>query len=281
MKLDLNFGGLTKLRDWWKQVYNNFNLIEKDCNEIRKIADDACTKEEARQYVAEFAKASPEYMEAINNFSKLYEENGSSIAALESLLGDRLRYYNHTSEFDADTANDDSVHFCRGTTLNTPTLGQGILLNVNSAFKLWITSDGKSYNKTIGNEWKESGDKELIQNITNSINILQTSKSEVVFGVYQGDGAEERIINLGFTPAAVELYPRDGRQYSDFWYYGGFAIKGFSCGFSTSTKWFEIVDNGFKVSKPTLGGSAAAHCNETGTTYYFTAYKNGSIMQIT
>ena len=38
MKLDLNFSAMSRLRDWWKQVYNNFETIETECTTTREIA---------------------------------------------------------------------------------------------------------------------------------------------------------------------------------------------------------------------------------------------------
>ena len=98
MKLDLNFNKSTKLRDWWKQVYNNFKIIESECSETRVIAESALTSEEAREYMTEFINSTPENMAAIEAFTALLEKHGDSTAALEEVFSDRLRYYAHDSE---------------------------------------------------------------------------------------------------------------------------------------------------------------------------------------
>lgn len=81
-------------------------------------------------------------------------------------------------------------------------------------------------------------------NINNNFTEIDQSIEEIskniVVGTYTGDGAEERQINLGFEPAAVEIYTLDklsvvlseehelplGTQESDNYYVGdGYSIK--------------------------------------------------------
>ena len=90
MKLDLNFTALTKLKDWWVQVQNNFRTIETECTATRTLAENACTPEQAQEYLAELVGSNAEYMAAITAFKDLYESSGSSTEALETLFGERV-----------------------------------------------------------------------------------------------------------------------------------------------------------------------------------------------
>lgn len=136
----------------------------------------------------------------------------------------------------------------------------------------------------------------LIVDFINSY-VDKTENEKTVFGVYTGDGTAERTINLGFRPTAVEVYTEKGVQESDGFRYGGLAFDGkpcYSCkdwkgldGKETPAdyKIIEICDNGFKVSYELKGnntyGNVHSLTNENNTIYYFTAYKNGEIMNIT
>lgn len=280
MKLDLNFNSLTKLREWWKQVYNNFGIIEKECTETRKIADAACTKDEVEAYVAEFVGSSDEYMNAIEAFSALYQENQSSVTALEEIFGDRLRYYSQETEFDADTAADDAIYFCKSGTLNTPTSEVGILLSTSNAFQFWIAKNGDTYYRIKGEtEWTLTKQTVLdtLSDLDDEIRAMKTTKSEVVFGTYTGNGSSERFIELGFTPVAVEVYMSDGLQTktlaASMDYYGGLAIKDYPCSYGTHNI-IQITDNGFYVYSNSYISS-----NYTNEVFYFKAYKNGEIME--
>lgn len=90
MKLDLNFTALTKLKDWWVQVQNNFRTIETECTATRTLAENACTPEQAQEYLAELVGSNAEYMAAITAFKDLYESSGNSTEALETLFGERV-----------------------------------------------------------------------------------------------------------------------------------------------------------------------------------------------
>ena len=143
----------------------------------------------------------------------------------------------------------------------------------------------------------------LIVDFINSY-VDKTENEKTVFGVYTGDGTAERTINLGFRPTAVEVYTEKGVQSlngSATWdYYGGLAFDGKPCysnknwrgtdgqGTSVECKIIEICDNGFKVSYESKNsehnnafGAVRSYTNENNTIYYFTAYKNGEIMNIT
>lgn len=231
MKLDLNFDALTRLQDWWKTVKGNFEVIEKDCTETRTLAENACTPEQAEEYLAQLVGSSAEYMEAITAFKSLYEESGDSTAALEELLGERV------------TLEEYKLH--KGDT------------NIHHTHE----------NKTI------------LDGITSEQKRKWDNKSDVIFGVYTGNGESERMIELGFTPKAVIVYRDDGWQSGGLnggltYYSGGLAMQDYVTSRSGQNI-LSVCENGFKVYE-----ASNADTNNNSTKYYFIAYKNGEIMVI-
>lgn len=285
MKLDLNFNALTKLREWWRTVLENFKIIERECTETRKIADNACTKEQAQAYVAEFAGAAPEYMAAIEEFTRLYNESGSSVDAMEAFAGKRLKYYRHdeTETIIETPPTEDAVHFCKYGVFNEGINGSGIMVTFankevpDTGFMMWIDADGIFYVK-INGEWQRADN-----GITDRLSAVEEKCVGVTFGTYTGDGAESRTISLGFTPDAVEIYLEDGTQVFDTYavaeHYGGLAIKDkpCKCSFMDDKVIFEVCEGGFKIYKWTdsKDGNPDHHSrvNENGKTYYYKAYR--------
>ena len=157
MKLNLNFDGFTKLRDWWKMVLGNFEIIQTECNKTRAIADNACTKEEAKAYINEFIGLSDEYMAAIEAFTDLYKENESSVAAMEEVFGERLKYYSKDTLFDANEATgEDAIFFCKAETENTPSNQTGILISKTDNKQMWIEESGEIYYRQLVDDvWSE------------------------------------------------------------------------------------------------------------------------------
>lgn len=281
MNLDLNFNALTKLKDWWQQVKNNFSIIQSECNETRAMAENACTKEQAQAYVAEFAGSSEEYMAAIEAFTALYNQSGASLGALEELVGARVPY-TEAQGLDADSATENGVYVCTSGTVNTPS-ESGVLISFSDAlsegFQLWFTSDGSGiYKRAAGEDWEKT-DKELDGRVT-AVETAVEDKSEVVFGAYEGDGAASRTINLGFTPKAVILCDDMGRQFQGSGtrgLFGGIAITGHPCA-SGSSKAIEIVENGFNVAYNSEENPART--NQSFVVYHFIAFKNGIIAEV-
>lgn len=232
MQLDLNFNALTRLSEWWSKVKSNFEIIQTECTETRAIADNACTPEQAEEYLAELVNSNSEYMSAITAFKNLYEESGDSTAALEEIFGERVSMTEYNTH-----KNNTNIHH---------------------------THTNKSALDTLTDEKMAKWD----------------SKSDVVFGVYTGDGTEERTINLGFKPTAVVVYNDEGRQHStpsgsSTFGYGGLALDGYPCDAGNGSV-IEICNTGFKI-----GYTNSFKCsNYKNTTYYFIAYKNGEIMVI-
>lgn len=278
MKLNFNFNGLTKLKEWWQVILSNLKIIEAEVNSVQQTLKDSCTKTEAKQYIAELAGATPEYMAAIEAFSELYQQNSSSAAALEELSGKRLRYFAHRETFDVNTAlteDIDSIHFCRNTTLNSADGENGILLSMPGYIQIWYSTMGNQYYRLSGGEWTPATNDMLsdIEKAKQDILALQTSKSEIVFGTYTGNGTTGRIINLGFKPVAVEIYRSDGYQaYYDApldKIFGGLVLRDNPLGSSA-----EIVENGFVLNDEKLNYASGSFNYK----YYFIAYKNGAIM---
>ena len=282
MNLDLNFNGLTKLKDWWQKVLSNFSIIETECTETRNIAENACTKEQAQAYVAEFAGSSEEYMEAIEAFTALYNQSGASLSALEALVGGRLPYSEET-DLDAAEVTANGIYVCASGAQNTPTAG-GVLISFTSVlsngFQMWFTADGSGiYRRSTDGDWEKT-DAEP----EDRVEALETAgalKSEVVFGTYTGDGTASRTINLGFTPVAVVVCDEMGRQYQSSGtrgIFGGIAVTGHPCASSSTNKAIEIVENGFNVADNSEENPART--NQGRITYYFIAYKNGTVVEV-
>ena len=109
---------------------------------------------------------------------------------------------------------------------------------------------------------------------------LQSSlqqKCEAYFGTYTGDGTENRVISLGFTPKAVLLLTSDGMTHFDGHYYGGLSITNGPIILSINGIDYyvlKIVDNGFQVTdfyhSP---GHVGAESNATGHVYFYLAFK--------
>ena len=282
MNLDLNFNGLTKLKDWWQKVLSNFSIIETECTETRNIAENACTKEQAQAYVAEFAGSSEEYMEAIEAFTALYNQSGASLSALEALVGGRLPYSEET-DLDAAEVTANGIYVCASGAQNTPTAG-GVLISFTSVlsngFQMWFTADGSGiYRRSTDGDWEKT-DAELEDRVE-ALETAGTLKSEVVFGTYTGDGTASRTINLGFTPVAVVVCDEMGRQYQSSGtrgIFGGIAVTGHPCASSSTNKAIEIVENGFNVADNSEENPART--NQGRITYYFIAYKNGTVVEV-
>lgn len=125
----------------------------------------------------------------------------------------------------------------------------------------------------INNNFSEI--KEGFKNIDNKI------ASNVIFGVYVGNGEESKDIT-GFkdTPIAVEVWARDGRPNTgnSGWtsVYNGIALKDYPCKNDKFTC-IEIIPNGFRVYYKYSSTGASAYTNFNNCTYYYKAYMAGTI----
>ncbi|MDD6484534.1 MAG: hypothetical protein PUF72_08175 [Clostridiales bacterium] len=227
MDLNFNFNGLTKLREWWKIVLSNFKIIQEECNSTRKIAQNACTKEEAQGYVAEFAQSSPEYVEAINEFSQAYEAAGGSAQALDELYGGRLLIRDDISDADSALINENGIY--TNITQNIPDNKAPAVIIMLSGIEYLLLNDGDIMKRDKNHEWinLHDGLNEKIDEIRGDMG------NQIVFGTYSGDGTTDRFFDLGFTPRAVEVFKKDGSQVivwaDQYYHYGGFAVSGGNC----------------------------------------------------
>lgn len=94
-----------------------------------------------------------------------------------------------------------------------------------------------------------------------------TTNTETVAGVYTGDGAESRTINLGFKPKAV-LVLYEGRIIWNYDVFGGLVFEGHPVKSGTYTA-LEVASNGFIVYHNGNG----CNTNDSNTEYYYIAFK--------
>ena len=248
MKLDLNFSAMSRLRDWWKQVYNNFETIETECTTTREIAENACTKEQAQAYVAEFAQSSEEYMEAITAFKEIYENSGDSIEALEEIFGERVKQ----TEYDQHIQDGDIHHTHRN---------KGIL-DVITSNKItnWDNKSEVVFGTYTGNY--------VSSDTTTAKQFINLGFTPVAVEVYRNDGWQ--------TAGDPDGLYR--------WYYsGGLALRDNPCkviNLDTNNVILEIVENGFNVYSGEKGRSNEHYFWSLNTgEHYFKAYKNDGIIE--
>ena len=124
-------------------------------------------------------------------------------------------------------------------------------------------------------QWSLS-DEFQTQEVNENFQLLDTA-ARVVVGTYVGDGAKERLIDLGFTPQAVLVVDSVGQMHTGKDPYGGLALPGFP-----AVRWptgntdptIEIVEGGFQVFQYTSSGSSYwSETNSTNRTYYYLAVK--------
>lgn len=273
MELNFNFNGLTKLREWWKIVLSNFKIIQEECNNTRKIAQNACTKEEAQGYVAEFAQSSPEYVEAINAFSQAYKAAGGSAQALDDLYGGRLLIRDDISDADSVLISENGIY--TNITQNVPDNKAPAVIIMLSGIEYILPNEGDIMKRGKNHEWinLHDGLNEKIDEIRGDMG------NQIVFGTYSGDGSEDRFIELGFTPRAVEVYTKAGCQFYDLYdghesYSGGLALLENPCIGAYNKTVLDIDENGFNVHYYTHQSSNyTIGTNTNNTTYYYKAYR--------
>ena len=94
-------------------------------------------------------------------------------------------------------------------------------------------------------------------------------KAELVVGSYTGDGADGRIVELGFTPKSVLIFRKDGMAGSSNSYvYGGMVLETLPLQTSSYVA-AKIVDNGFEVYLP----YDRICINVSGQIYYYWALR--------
>ena len=255
MILNENYNGKTPLKKWWKIVRDNFRTIAANAVSKKELSDSV--SEAITQYVSED-------MEALEDVRQALQDNADVVAVLNSSI---TAINNHK----ADKANPHGV--------TAEQIGLGNVKNVEQASK-------------------------------EEFDALAVAKSEVVFGTYNftlddstvttyRDAASniyyvEKFIDLGFTPAAVEVYAIDGRQNSYvnkegtgvYDTYGGFAAAGHPCtaevyynaSYYQKVKVIEIAENGFYIRDGYKYDGTEIKSYLLRGEHYFKAYKNGKII---
>ena len=95
--------------------------------------------------------------------------------------------------------------------------------------------------------------------------------TKAIFGTYTGNATRGRIINLGFKPVLVLVFPADRPMESSAAQYWGIASSGYTISSGASeTLRCTITETGFTVTYNT-----ASRTNESGILYCFIAFKNG------
>ena len=284
MQLDFNYDENTHLREWWKKVYNNFSILQKEFNENKDIWLNACTKEEAKGYIAELAGSSAEFLEALNEFEEAIE-NSDAAQQLNEILTRRILLDTESSDADSAELTENGIY--QGVSVNTPSNTSGTLITLGD-MQLFIPESGEDKNiykrsgyKMSSNEWLvpwSALNSELEAAVEQNTEKIETKQDKVIFGSYTGNDYEERTISLGFTPSLVEVFPRDGAMgyQNETWTYyrGGMAAQGAEC-ITTVGNLIEIVDGGFKVTQKTTESGYETYingANTLGTVYYYKVY---------
>ena len=107
--------------------------------------------------------------------------------------------------------------------------------------------------------------------LSNRVSSLETAlpqKARLVYGSYDGNGADNRLFTLGFRPRLVFIQPEA------MYFYGVLSDTGtlmFSMKTSIVTYPAHLQSNGFQVSASELLSSAGASLNESGKAYNYVA----------
>ena len=168
-------------------------------------------------------------------------------------------------------------------------LGDSKVLTENNITELKIRSNYE-YVDPATYETLTYQDIQTIHNLSNG----GSADDNIVFGVYEGNGQKSRTINLGFKPAAVEVWSERGEQFYKYSFYdknrgniyysypyGGLAIDGYpTAGLgkdgSTTIYSVSIVDNGFEVmyyNGQINNIECRSYTNADAVIYYFKAYR--------
>lgn len=95
--------------------------------------------------------------------------------------------------------------------------------------------------------------------------IHAADQEDYIAGTYTGDGAEERVITLGFTPSAVLFERENGTRGTTGGATGGLAMPGFTLGSNA-----EITEGGFTVYNSSI--AYGADQNQKNNVYRYLAF---------
>lgn len=269
MRLNTEFYASTKLRDWYPVVKENFEIIQAKTNELEGKVNNAMTKRDVNVYFNQVLESTGTNINAVEELAQAIENADQSIAeALRDLSGGRLRAVTVAAadcagtSIDAELGEENEIVFFGASVDGSPTEGAVTVLRTPAADYLF--SSDTIYVRTSNGTWKD-----IHSEIRSELNIVKSELRErptCLFGVYVGDGAQEREINLGFRPSAVETYRYNGTQTTYALLCGGLAMDGYPLDGDAIV----ITDNGFKIN--TAGSNRAL--NYKNDKYYFKAYKS-------
>ena len=95
--------------------------------------------------------------------------------------------------------------------------------------------------------------------------IHAAGQEDYIAGTYTGDGAEERVITLGFTPSVILFERNDGTRGTTGGATGGLAMPGFTLGSNA-----EITEGGFTVYNSSI--AYGADQNQKNNVYRYLAF---------
>ena len=128
-------------------------------------------------------------------------------------------------------------------------------------------------------QW-EPGDNFLREDFNHDFAKIDTAlggKSEIVCGSYVGDGTEDRLISLGFTPKAVLVMGEDGATRMTYQLYGGLALSGapafLNLGSDGKFTVLAVAEGGFLVTQKTASAAYAICTNTNRHEYRYLALK--------
>lgn len=269
MRLNTEFYASTKLRDWYPVVKENFEIIQAKTNELEGKVNNAMTKRDVNVYFNQVLESTGTNINAVEELAQAIENADQSIAeALRDLSGGRLRAVTVAAadcagtSIDAELGEENEIVFFGASVDGSPTEGAVTVLRTTAADYLF--SSDTIYVRTSNGTWKD-----IHSEIRSELNIVKSELQErprCLFGVYVGDGAQEREINLGFRPSAVETYRYNGTQTTYALLCGGLAMDGYPLDGDAIV----ITDNGFKINT----AESYRALNYKNDKYYFKAYKS-------
>lgn len=278
MKLNTEFYASTKLRDWYPIVKDNFNIIQAKTNELEVKVDNAMTKRDVNMYFNQVLASAGVSINAIEELAEAIKNSDQNVAeALRNLSEKRLRASVVSAEncpntsIDAELGEENTIVFFEATVPESPADGAVTVLHMPAGDYLF--SSDTIYIRTHNGTWRDIHSE--IQSEINAVNDKLKEQAGCVFGAYVGNDEESRVINLGFTPIAVEIYGDRGFQSAlNHNVDGGFAMRGFPCKYHGDLNAIEIVEGGFKVFHMFDALAVTGSCNTNSGTHYFKAYKS-------
>ena len=270
VNLDHSYGDETMLKEWYPKVKKNFKILEAMFN---SVIDDDIVEETAREYIDKYIKSETGVTAALEQFADAVKENRSLALELDNISSLAYKCIPAADVSALDSYNLSTAMYMADNEMYLHVvipMGTGVWGNI-MAFQVHFAENDVLHRKYVldtgWTEW-ESYHLPMKTELSDKID------NKIVLGTYTGDGTATRTINLGFTPCAVEVYKSDGQQTDSgsLDIKGGLALTGKPCGNAIA-----ITENGFTVA---CDFSKDLHTNQDNLIYYFKAYRDCPIMQI-